>query len=592
MNIIKSDINGRDIYHAFISGAKKIISDRLYLNDINVFPVPDGDTGTNLAMTMNQIIISAECNDSADITVESIYRASLMGARGNSGMIFASFFSGLQKYVKGRNTLTMSEFSEALFSSVESAYSSVSVPVEGTMLTVLKDWAHSIKNNLPKVIHFGELIEKSLHDARASLHNTKLKLDVLKKANVVDSGGRGIVDFIEGIVEFFRTGKENEIEQNEAPENKKAETDNSVEERYCTEVYIKGNEMDIPKIRSEVGKMGSSVVVAGDSNEVKIHVHTNDPGAAVKFASQQGKIETQKIDDMKRQTEADKKLYSIALVTDSIADISKDIIDKYQIHVIPLSVFIDSVEYYDKLSITPDEFYDMADEASAFPTSSQPPVSKFDEVFGMLSQRYDSIIGFFVSSKLSGTFQNAQKAADKLRDGGYRIDVIDSKLNSGAQGIVLVKLAEMIHIGKAHEEIVGFARDVIKRARIYVSVVNFEYMVKGGRVSPLKGIFAKLMNVKPIVSLDETGAGIAFDKAFSVKAIEDKIMKIVEKAHRDKIITSYSIVYSRNRERAEKMAGRMKQVVGIDPLSVSEISCVVGISSGRGAVAVSFITER
>jgi uncharacterized protein len=105
-------------------------------------------------------------------------------------------------------------------------------------------------------------------------------------------------------------------------------------------------------------------------------------------------------------------------------------------------------------------------------------------------------------------------------------------------------------------------------------------------------MFAKLMNVKPIVSLDETGAGVAFDKAFSVKAIEDKIIKIVEKAHREKRITSYSIVYSRDRDRADKMAERVKQIVGVDPLSISEISCVVGISSGRGAVAVSFIMER
>lgn len=592
MNIIKLHINGKDIYHAFVSGAKKIINDKLILNRINVFPVPDGDTGTNLAYTMDHIIHSAKCEESVDQTVNSIYSASIKGARGNSGMIFTGFLSGLNNYVKGRNMLSMNEFSDALFQSVDNAYASVSIPVEGTMLTVFKDWALSIQRNLPKVYHFGELIEKSLQDAKDSLIATKEKLDVLKKANVVDSGGKGVVDFIEGMVDFFMTGKESEYIEDLKDDYQKINSENDISERYCIEVYLIGADLDLAKIKMDVGSMGSSLIIAGDKKEVKVHVHTNKPDEVVGYVAKMGELKSHKIDDMKKQAESENNKYNIALVTDSIADISQDILDRYQIHVIPLSLFIDGIEYFDKLSLKPEAFYDMVDKSNEFPTSSQPPVSKFNEIFSKLSNTFDSIIGFFVSSKLSGTYQNASIAAEKLKTSGYKIDIIDSKLNSGAQGLVLMKLAEMIHIGKTHDEVRIQAKNLIKRTKIYVSVLEFEYMVRGGRVSPLKGIIAKILNLKPIVSLDEEGSGIAFDKSFSVKSIEKKIIRLIKKAHEENHIIVYSLVYSLDRRRAEHMAENIEQVVGIKPAFITEISSVVGISAGKGAVAVSFITEE
>ena len=592
MNIIKADLNGKDLYHAFISGARKIISDKLYLNSINVFPVPDGDTGTNLEITMNHIISSSICDDSVDTTLQSIYDASLNGARGNSGMIFTSFINGLQNYVKGRNTLSMHEFAEALLCSVETAYKSVAEPVEGTMLTVLKDWAESIKENLPKVFHFGELIEKSLQDAKSSLARTRHKLDVLRKANVVDSGGKGIVDFIEGIVEFFRTGKEISHVDTLDADTDKLFTEQDIEERFCTEAVISGELPDAEIIRERLVSLGSSVVVAGGGDKARIHVHTNDPALIIKYAMEVGKMETHKIDDMKMQTEAREPKYRIALVTDSIADISKDILDRYRVHVIPLSLFIDGEEYLDKLSLAPSDFYNMVDKAKTFPTSSQPPVGKFKELFGSLKAKYDSIIGIFVASKLSGTYQNAMTAAKELIDTGFKIDLIDSKLNSGAQGLIVMKAAEMIHMGLSHEETVNRIKDLIPRAKIFVSVLSFEYMVKGGRVSPLKGMAAKLLNMKPIVSLDKDGKGIAFEKAFSVSAIENKIFEIIKKIHAEKRVISFSLVHAQAEDRAVKIAKKAEEITGIAPVSISEVSSIVGISSGRGAAAISLITER
>lgn len=335
-------------------------------------------------------------------------------------------------------------------------------------------------------------------------------------------------------------------------------------------------------------------------NIIKSHINGRDIHSVsiygahkiIEYESSKGEIQNHKIDDMKRQSESEKKPYGIALVTDSTADVSKEIIDKYQIHVVSLSLFIDGIEYFDKLSIGSEKFYDMADQVETFPTNSVPPVSKFDEVFAILSSRYDSVIGFFMSSKISGTYKNAQKAADKIKSTGYRIDIIDSKLNSGAQGLVLAKIAEMIYIGKTHDDIIDQAQDMIKRTRIFVSVVDFDYMVRGGKVSSLNRVLARVFNLKPIVSLDKDGNRIAFGNAFSVDSAERKILKLLNEIHfKDKIL-SYNIVYSLNKDRANTMADKVEEIVGLKPLYISEISSVAGILTGRGAVAVSIMTER
>ncbi len=200
-------LNGKRVYYAIMAGARKVSHQRHHLNEINVFPVADGDTGNNLSLTLNHILEEVNPQSAANQTFESIAAASLTGARGNSGVILAQFLNGLAEEVKPHKEISTDVFGESLIRSVPYAYESMANPVEGTMLTVLKEWAESFYELGKKSNDFGEVLTKSLDRARESLKNTPEKLEVLKKASVVDSGAQGLVHFLEGIAEALSPEK-------------------------------------------------------------------------------------------------------------------------------------------------------------------------------------------------------------------------------------------------------------------------------------------------------------------------------------------------------------------------------------------------
>lgn len=189
-------INGQTIYQAFISGANEVIKEKIELNRINVFPIADGDTGNNLAYTMNSIIENAEPFASPKETLGSIADAALMGARGNSGIIFAQFINGVFMETDDTDYFEMKDFARIVKKAGEYAYKAISDPVEGTMITVIDEWADSLVYLADSSKDFLELFSDSLKDAWVSLNETPEKLQVLKDANVVDSGGKGFVHLL------------------------------------------------------------------------------------------------------------------------------------------------------------------------------------------------------------------------------------------------------------------------------------------------------------------------------------------------------------------------------------------------------------
>jgi dihydroxyacetone kinase-like predicted kinase len=188
-------LNGYDLYQMFNYGTTFVIKKRKKLNDINVFPVPDGDTGNNLVYTMQTISRESKAQESFQATLESISDSALIGARGNSGVIFAQFVNGLRTASKGKELVTLDEFTEMALESVEHTYASLSNPVEGTMLTVIKDWANSLKETLSAASNIKDFFLVAFAIAEKSLEKTKEQLAVLKKNNVVDSGAMGFVLF-------------------------------------------------------------------------------------------------------------------------------------------------------------------------------------------------------------------------------------------------------------------------------------------------------------------------------------------------------------------------------------------------------------
>ena len=246
-------LDGRNLYYTFMAGAKKVIEHQVELNKINVFPVNDGDTGTNLASTIRSVIESLHPHRSYKITADRIAESTLMNARGNSGIIFAQFFYGLSSETGEFKSVTLKQFAESIQKSVKYIYEAVANPVEGTMLTVIKEWADYIYKSQGKFSDFNNLLLSSYETLKKSLLETKSKLEILAKHNVVDAGAKGFVLFVEGIIEFINTRNIKELVRSraEAPELLKTEEviSEKIDLRYCTEAIIKN---------CSVGNTGSS----------------------------------------------------------------------------------------------------------------------------------------------------------------------------------------------------------------------------------------------------------------------------------------------------------------------------------------------
>ena len=597
MNTMKlTEIDGRDFYYAFLAGSSRILKHQGFMNKINVFPVPDGDTGSNLASTVRHIIEQTRPDHSFKKTADSIASAALDGARGNSGIIFAQFLYGISQKIDKEQKINVIRFSQAIKSALFYAVSAIEKPVEGTIITVLRDWVDHIDKIKEKFDDFFQLIKESLETAKKSLKETPRKLDILKKYNVVDAGAQGFVFFLEGIIDFLKERNLKKILRFKTTKIEPIKETHSFEDikyRYCTEAILEGKNLDKQNVKVILAELGDSVVIAGSRQKMRVHVHTNTPAELFHRLKDLGELPFQKVDDMRRQYEAaHQRKWNIALVTDSVCDLPLEMMDYYQIHMASINIHFGKSTYLDKKSITPDQFYMMLKEDAEFPTTSQPGLNDFINLYNHLSSYYDSIIAVHMSKHLSGTWNASHKAAQQAaKETGKKIAVIDSRQLSGTLGLMVLRTAEAIANGLTHDEIVEQIEKWSHQSTILVSVKTLKYMVKGGRVSPMKGWLANVLNLKPIVSVDAEGKSVLYDKAFSQKGNMKKVMKIIQQKMQNNTLWKYSVLHAHDPEEAAWFAEKLTQLLGKKPDFIIDISPAVGLSAGNGAVAVSLMVD-
>ena len=583
-------IDGYDIREWFRFGLQEVELNKKHINAINVFPVPDGDTGTNLTMTLKAMAERPVSTRSFSNMIERISESGLAHARGNSGIIFASYINGIAIEGKIHETVNLSEFSAVAHKAVDYAYKSIVKPVEGTMISVIRDWAFFLFSNHNKFEFFEDLLAEAYQIAKISLYKTTEKLEILKKNNVVDAGGEGFVRFLKGINSIFNQEDVPIVEEDIHTEAFLIDNNNHSAFRYCTEMFLKFAGEEPQEIRNKLQLLGDSLIMTSNNNKTRVHLHTNHPEKMMLVLKEYGEILDQKVDDMRLQNQV---LYSrnsdIAILTDSIADISDDLMIKYQIHSLPLTILVDDVQFLDKSTIDLKGLFGSISLSKTYPTSSQPEPKRVQEKLNYLLEHYKSIIIITVAEKLSGTFSVFKREADRLEKLGHRVTVIDSKLNSGAQGLLVKKAAELLKSGCNHEEIVKGVLECIPKIKIYVCLETIENAIRGGRVPNTIGRLGIAIGARPIMTLDANGKGSAFGVGFSKKGITKKILTLIRKTKKEKGIQSYSIVHAENIELANMYEDLLTDITGKKPEFVTNISAVTAIHSGPGSVAVSLM---
>ncbi len=306
-------IDAQLLQKAFIAGAYNLERNKDYINELNVFPVPDGDTGSNMSLTIMAAAreVSALENPSMDELSKTISSGSLRGARGNSGVILSQLLRGFCKEIKGKKQITVSVLSDGFVRAVETAYKAVMKPKEGTILTVAKGVAEKAVELSEMDMDFETLGQEILDHGNEVLKQTPELLPVLKEAGVVDSGGQGLMEFLTGAYNGL-TGKE-EIKEPvtsggaaKAPTMSSEEIDTShIKYGYCTEFIImlekEYNAETEAKFKEFLTSIGDSLVVVSDDEIVKVHVHTNHPGLAFEKGLEFGSLTSMKVDNMREE---------------------------------------------------------------------------------------------------------------------------------------------------------------------------------------------------------------------------------------------------------------------------------------------------
>lgn len=302
-------LSGKILRDAIISGANNIINNKESVDELNVFPVPDGDTGTNMSMTIRNAV--AELNMLSDsVTVETVAQtaasAMLRGARGNSGVILSLLFRGLSKGLAGKHEATVEDYCNALKLGAEAAYKSVMKPTEGTILTVARVAAE--KANDAQCKDFAELFDVLTTAAKETLDQTPEMLPVLKKAGVVDAGGMGYYTILKGMASVICDGvmigaKEETATEKAIVTNAAGTFETDIEFTYCTEFIVVKSDVnkDATKLRAFLESIGDCVVVVDDDSIIKVHVHTEHPGKALEEGILYGSLINLKIENMKEQ---------------------------------------------------------------------------------------------------------------------------------------------------------------------------------------------------------------------------------------------------------------------------------------------------
>ncbi len=315
-------IGGTEFRKMILAGAKVLEINRTKVDSLNVFPVPDGDTGTNMSLTIQSAVkeLSLCSSNRLSELCDAVSKGALKGARGNSGVILSQLFRGICAEIKNGDEVTIRAFAKAMENGTKVAYSAVSKPKEGTMLTVARLMSEFARQAAPKYRDFAEFMADVIKKGEEALAQTPELLPVLKKAGVVDSGGMGLLCIYRGFLGVL-TGEE-VTEEYVAPEAGKSDEDvfgdnsdiinldlGEIEFAYCTEFFIinlkKSTTLaDIDRLKEKLMNIGDSVICIGDLELVKVHVHTNNPGQALSYAVELGELDRVKIENMLEQNRA------------------------------------------------------------------------------------------------------------------------------------------------------------------------------------------------------------------------------------------------------------------------------------------------
>lgn len=592
-------LDGARLRRSLLAAADWVDADREELNRINVFPVPDGDTGTNFAMTLRAAAEGVRPLEHAELpaVTRAMAEACVFGAQGNSGMLLSHFLLGFREALGELRCASIPDVARAIRTGADQVYRGLDDPVEGTILTVCREVADAAEALAHRTVDFADLMRQLLERARVALARTPELLRVLKEAGVVDAGGQAFVRVLEGIVRLIEGDPIRPTRDAAAfaVPDVAAVTEVAAERDYqfCTEALVRGT--DFPPttdIRARLRRLGGSIVVLTTSDLLKIHVHTDEPDAVFEMARQWGVLETNKADDMREQhRERHAARRRIAIVVDSSCDLPDTVIDRYGIVVVPVQVIAEGHTYLDRVEIRGEELYARM-RASREPfTTSQPPPGAIVRAFQEARADADEVIGLFLGGSLSGTLASAQTAVRAARLD--HVTVVDSRSASFGLGLLALRAAELADEGLAVDAIVAELDRVRDRSGALFTVDTFDNLLRSGRVSRGRAWLGGLLDIKPILEVTREGRVVPLDR---VRGREALIPRVLE--HLDRRLSPsparlrMAVAHGDAPEVAAQLRDELVRRYRPAECLVNHVTAALGVHTGPGAWGVFYQVEE
>jgi DegV family protein with EDD domain len=583
-----TQLNKHQLHGAILAGCQSVIKQKERLNQINVFPIADADTGDNMASTANAIIKFSSVHDTLKLTMNSVADAGILGARGNSGIIFSQFFNAWAEAISTETHLTMNCFSQLLLKSAHQVRSAIPNPVDGTLLTIIEAWASFTRERVITDC-FDIAISELLPLLEKEVQKTASTLPVLKELDIVDAGALAFYYFISGFSHFLQHPEQELcVDENTLlikTDHPAIPSSKIPEYRYCTEAVIKATTIDVRKLTSQLEHHGDCALVASNERLSHLHVHTNDPLKLFTALMSDFTVQYPKIDDMLRQfqTHHDRQ-YSIALLTDSSADIPQSLLDEYQIHQISLNIHLDEHQLLDRYCLDSNDFYHRLKHLKSYPKTSYPTPVVIRDKIKLLANHYDHVLVISLSKGMSGIYDHFNMAARSIAN----VTVIDSKTNSAAHGLLLHYAGQLIRSGMNIDKIINAIHKAIETTYIFVVVDQFDSMLRSGRMNKLKVRIAKFVKVKPIISIDTEGKGFVCGTSFSLRAaFESIINRINTKAKKENLtLQEYAIVHAGAEAKAIEFSNITTSCFKRKPEYIDSVSLAIGLHAGQGCVAL------
>jgi uncharacterized protein len=586
-------VDSRRLQQALLAGIANVLSRRDYINSINVFPVPDSDTGTNLAFTLASVRSAIEASGKRSLPelLEQIAEAAINGARGNSGAIMAQYFQGLSESCRDYQVLDAPRLARVSHAAARSAWGAMSNPVAGTLPTVLEDFADELSGLVDDGIKdMRQLFKLGLKRARHSLAHTPDQLAVLREAGVVDAGAQGFVDLLEGIWRYIRSGKvpQMSLSSQAGPTVQSAAAHGQApdQHRFCTECLIEGQDLDVAGMRSRLEALdASSLVVAGGGRRARVHIHTDLPGDVFRICNEFGEIRQQKADDMTRQHGLMNQRGRVAIVTDSAADLPAEEVDRLGIHMVPVRLNFDDEEFLDKLTITPAEFYRKLAGSTSRPQTSQPPPADFRRQFELLTSHGLEVLAIQISGALSGTRQAAETAAALVDR--ERIEVFDTLNAACGQALMVLWAAEAAARGWERVAIVSRLEEMRDQFRTYALVRDLSWGVRGGRIKPWMETVSRRLALNPVLTNSPEGLltarGVIPGRRHAVSRFGRYLLRRMDQDRVYRVLISHTDARDDARRLRDMLLSGHPRV---DACWLEEASPAVGVHAGPGSLIV------